>query len=207
MKTREGTLDEYVIKEQEGCYGKLNFKDKVVLDLGANIGAFADFAIKHGAKQVFCYEPEDDNFRLLEENTKGLNVECFKAAVIGGHEKEMDFNVNTLKNKGAHSLYISRGRVTVKVKCVNFYEICEQHKPEILKIDIEGGEYHIFKSNVKLQESIEQIAIELHFGTKEWRKVGCFKVLDYLGYNQFNMIRKPKIGGKNWTTMLIARRY
>ena len=51
---REGTLDEYIFKEVRSAYKNLEVQEgDVVLDLGANVGAFAKQAINTGAT-VFC---------------------------------------------------------------------------------------------------------------------------------------------------------
>lgn len=35
---------------------KIDFKDKVVLDIGASTGGFSDYALQHGAKKVYCLD-------------------------------------------------------------------------------------------------------------------------------------------------------
>ncbi len=42
--------------EQANTKFKINFKDQAVLDVGSSTGGFTDYALKHGAKQIFAVE-------------------------------------------------------------------------------------------------------------------------------------------------------
>lgn len=52
-----------------------------VVDVGANVGAFAVWAATAGAT-VSAYEPHPETHRWLERNTAALAVECVNAAVV-----------------------------------------------------------------------------------------------------------------------------
>lgn len=206
MKTRPDTLDQYIIDEQPRAYAELNFKDQVVLDVGANIGAFAIFARDNGASKIICFEPEEENFALLQENCQGEVFNLFNKALLNTTEKKKRLYKNSGKNKGIHSFYISRSRTDSREVLVeNFYDILELYKPTVVKIDTEGSEYHMFDYSRPI-EHVSQICIELHLTTKAWRKEESLKVIDYVHNQGFKMIRKPKIGLKNWTTILTATR-
>ena len=70
---RKNTTDENVIKEiltkQAYKKKKLNFniesKD-VWLDGGSHIGVFGLYASINRAKKVYCYEPETENYKILQ---------------------------------------------------------------------------------------------------------------------------------------------
>lgn len=47
---------------------KLDFKDKIVLDVGSSTGGFTDYALKHGAKKVFAV---DVGTKQLHPNLQG----------------------------------------------------------------------------------------------------------------------------------------
>jgi len=50
----------------------LTVKDKVVLDIGADIGSTADYFLRMGAKQVIAVEGHKDLYAALEENAKKI---------------------------------------------------------------------------------------------------------------------------------------
>jgi len=52
-------------------YGDV-LKNNIVVDIGANIGAFSLLAAKMGAKKVFAYEPNQVAFEVLQNNIKRL---------------------------------------------------------------------------------------------------------------------------------------
>ena len=83
---RKNTTDENVIKEilVKKAYGKkkIDFKienDDVWLDGGSHIGVFGLYAAQHGAKKVYCYEPETENYKILQENIIRYNASIGKA--------------------------------------------------------------------------------------------------------------------------------
>jgi FkbM family methyltransferase len=165
---RQGTTDDYVVREVlGGVYDKLKISDDdVVLDIGLNIGVFTVHALGKGAKKVYSFEPEQDNFNIAAKNIKLNNFEesryqLFNSAVVGNNDKHRSFSLNTKKNKGGHSLVHKRGRGTVNVHCMNINEIIATHKPTVIKMDIEGGEYECLKS-VKSFECVREMQLEFH---------------------------------------------
>lgn len=202
MKYREGTYDKEIINEVKNCYNGLDFDGKVILDIGGNIGAFAKMATDKRAK-VISFEPCPENFELLVENSPdSINI---NRAVVGNTDKQRNFYLNKGRNKGIHSLEIKRGRDKIIVDCCNFSDMIEEYKPDILKIDIEGGEYELFDLET-IPKCVKQIAIELHLKRKDWRFLGAFKIINILELNGFKPIKDVTIGEKNWTTIGVYTR-
>ena len=165
---REGTSDEFVVKEiGGGTYNKLTINSTdVVVDFGLNIGMFTCWALSKGASKVYSYEPEYDNFCLAKRNVD-LNgftdkAQLFNAAVVGNDDKKRSFSINLKKNKGAHSLVSKRGRDSVDVDCVNFNDVIANVNPTVIKMDIEGGEYECLK-NIKCNlKNVRELIMEFH---------------------------------------------
>jgi len=80
--TLAGTLAEVFVRRE---YGSLE-RFRTIVDIGANMGSFAVYAAQSRPDaRIFCYEPEQQNFRLLKQNIEinGLEgrVSVFHCAV------------------------------------------------------------------------------------------------------------------------------
>ena len=181
----------FVINEQKQYKG-LDFEGKTVMDVGAHIGCFTDLALKNGAEHVWAYEPMEESYALLVMNTFGElalriktdffsdkelrelslndNATTYNCALIGTNEPFVDFYLSK-KYPSCHTHIPVKGREQIRVRARNFWERLYFHKPQILKIDVEGGEYDfIFLETIP--DYVEQIAIELHLGKKGYKELG-----------------------------------
>jgi predicted RNA methylase len=102
---REGKTDEFIVTEVT-TYSKLQINENdVVVDLGLHIGMFSVWALNRGAKKVYSYEPNDENFALAEQNLP-LNgfaksrYRLFKRAVIGNNDKYATSISTTKRTQG-----------------------------------------------------------------------------------------------------------
>lgn len=159
---REGTLDEYVAREH--YYEEANYTpDDVWLDIGANIGTFpVKFADR--VRMIHCYEPDEDNMAMLVSNLNLNSINnCFPhtKAVVWDDRVHTEFYLNTKMNKGAHSMFVKRGRKSVVVPCVNINTVIERINPDKIKMDIEGGEYDLIKA-IRRWDNIKELVFEYH---------------------------------------------
>lgn len=209
--TRPNTLDEYIFKEIKSSYGCLNIqkeKGDIVLDIGANIGAFSKYAMEQGAFRVFAYEPEPENFDLLIANTSMIpshKISRFRCAVVGTDQTEVELYINSKKNKGLHMTREVRGRDSISVRAENFFDILNKLKPNKIKIDVEGAEYGFMPVSSTCQQIpdfVERLVMELHFQyNKEWRPL-AIKMHENMLKQGFSVIKEPQFKGKNWTTLV-----
>ena len=138
-------------------------KRALIVDAGANIGASAVyFSTLYPRARIVCVEPERSNCTLLRLNTDGLPVE-----VVEGGISASDGHM-FLQDPG-HSDWGFRVGSTgsVRVPTVSPGSLLHKHSadcyPFILKIDIEGGEKHLFDGgNVDWLSAFSLVVIELH---------------------------------------------
>jgi len=154
----------------DNCYshGKCMVqKNDIVIDIGANIGVFERYAILNGAKTVYCYEPDSNNFKCLSKNISFNShaTQCivsdktgigtlYKDKTTGGHSI---INDNTNNTKTGKVITLSS-----KTLDIIFKEEKLEHV-DFLKIDTEGAEIKIINgiSNENLLK-INKIALEYH---------------------------------------------
>lgn len=118
----------------------------VFVDVGANIGYFSLLASRlvGAAGAVLAFEPERENFRLLQANCRLNecgNIRCFEAA-LGEENAEGTLYLNEL-NRGDHSLYPEQaGRARQAISIVNGSRLIGASHPRVdcIKIDTQGAE-------------------------------------------------------------------
>jgi hypothetical protein len=106
----------------------------IVLDCGANVGIFSQYAFDMGAKEVYSYECDEPHFKCLTQNITHPNFKPTLGFVSHGY-----YNLSTILTQ--HNL-----------QKINF-----------AKIDIEGAEWEFFlKMNDQDLIKVDKWAIEFH---------------------------------------------
>jgi len=145
----------------------INFKPKVIIDCGANIGlASLYFKSKYPESTVIAIEPEINNFNLLVKNmanysnftavNKGIWSESCHLEIISGEDNlPWSFQVKQIEEQTESS-----------VEAISLFDIITKYdlkEIDILKIDIEGAEENLFEKNAeKWLPFVKVIIIELH---------------------------------------------
>jgi FkbM family methyltransferase len=154
----------YVIKERSQ-YRHLDFEGKTFMDIGAHIGAATDLALQNKVKKCVSYEPMEETFKMLRLNIKdNTKAQLHQSAMVSDDLKTVDFYLHH-KYPSCNSLLPIKKGTKITVPCLNFAEQLEKHKPEVLKVDCEGGEFLLL--NQKLPHHVEQLAVEFHLKSKE----------------------------------------
>lgn len=138
----------------------------VVIDLGANVGAFAKWAAgRWPGALIHCYEPHPKNFALLCRTVAALPipdlVTCRNVAVSDRAGKMALYAGQY--NCGEWSLAERPGAEMVEVDVIDARDL---PRGDILKIDTEGAEVNILwaLSQAKRLAEFSAIMIECHNG-------------------------------------------
>ena len=150
-----------------------NTKIDVFLDVGANIGIYSWMARKHCVRQIFMFEPDVTNCRLLlktiiKNRTKNVYLIPFavsdKLGISEYYPDKASGAAGSLMNHASNSssLHCSYGmneKVSVPtIKLDHFSEYCEA-KNVVLKIDVEGFEKSVLSGSMLLVKKVNPIII------------------------------------------------
>ena len=167
------------------------------------------WALIKGAKHVFGYEPEIQNFKIATHN---ININKWNEkstlknlAVIGNDDKERFFYFNVKRNKALHSLFNKRGRDTIVVQCANINSILKECKPNVIKIDCEGCEYELIKS-IKSFKGIREMIIEFHHSELNDKTHEKYKEVTSLLKTKFAHVTYNDNPKGAWVTLIYCKR-
>ena len=153
-------------KDIQNKYSKLLAENKtpLIIDAGANIGASAIwFKDQFPTCHLVAIEPEDNNFKILKQNTNDLGIELKHAAIGSISSKATISNLNSADNWAFQTKYDNSGPINV----ISVSSIIEENsgrnlEPFIIKIDIEGFESDLFSKNTEWIDQFYVIIVELH---------------------------------------------
>lgn len=195
---RKGTYDKDIVNEVKRNYAWMRVAGEKVLDVGGCFGGYASMAASKGASEVWCFEPDTDNYRMVVMNCGGLkNVKTFNKALVAGNQTEAVFYKTTGVNKGSHSLIPFRGREKTTIRCQNFSEVLQSLKPSVIKMDCEGSEYELLKDS--LPDFVKKITIEIHLSKKEWKAFKAKRLVE--SFSDWHCVTRPNLKPSNWHTM------
>jgi len=170
---------------------KINFsKNSNVIDIGSHIGLFTlQIASMNKNSNIFCFEPNNENFNMLKNNIKINNlkkIKIFQMAVsFKNGETELSINKN---DSSGHSIK-KEFEKKENVKTITLKKILDDNQIEhcdLLKLDCEGAEYEILFSTSKNElKKIKQICLEYHKLADEPKLYK--KLIDFLEENGFKI--------------------
>lgn len=133
---------------------------KVIIDVGANIGAFTCYALEHTSNAiVIAIEPEPNNLELLKMNIERVDANRvdIREVAVADYEGESTIEDN------AGSSVLGRDGSVVQVQRIDdvLSTLGKDVDIDIFKIDIEGYEVDVLLDmSLELQKRIKFFAIE-----------------------------------------------
>jgi FkbM family methyltransferase len=165
----------------------------VVVDIGANIGAFSLAAAQRGAARVYAFEPVASNARIAREtaaqNGFGQTIEVVEKAV-GSLAGERTLYVNPSDAGGGtffpeiHSRW--RGHDAARatsVPCVSLPGFLDERgigRVDLLKLDCEGAEFEIIQSIRGCADRFLGVIFEFHSDGKLEATLQCLRESGFL---------------------------
>ena len=159
--------------------GFSDFKGKLFLDIGANIGTTSvPVVVERGFAGGIAIEPEPANFALLSRNVAENDLEnkirCIRAALsdeVGRAEMELcpvnlgDHRLRPHNGIFQDGIYHESGRKTVTVATMTFDALVvsgtlSPSSLGVVWIDTQGHEGHVLKGASKLVESQVPVVVE-----------------------------------------------
>ncbi|MGC1134908.1 MAG: FkbM family methyltransferase [Nitrososphaeraceae archaeon] len=134
-------------------YEWLPVKDKIVIDIGANIGDSSIYFASRGARKVYAFEPQPSLYELAQRNIELsdlLDIIHVTCARCSSETSDRTFPASFPLEE-------------VIKRCTE--------SPDCLKIDCEGCEYDIImNSSDTVLSSIDYMIMEYHYGYKNLRQ-------------------------------------
>jgi FkbM family methyltransferase len=131
----------------------------VILDIGANVGAFALWASRRWpGSHIHCYEPLPANFKLLEQNLASLagRVELYNYAV--GDPAHTLLHLG--RNNCGEASFFDIGEQGLETVQVTTRPPSVLPQADILKMDVEGAEIEIMSGFAKIE--FDAVLLEYH---------------------------------------------
>lgn len=209
---RDGTSDSIILTHNVLCeptereYKFAPGQPKVILDIGANIGAISVLmAILYPDAKIFAFEPVKENFNILLMNIAEYNnIVAFNFALGDRNEKRHILQSSDALNHGGHS-FNAQGcnplALAESVDVKNINEVIEGiglENIDLIKIDCEGSEAEILMGldDAKL-EKVGMILGEMHSQRD-------FELLDHLS-RLFHLEFKKEMTDINYQFRAIKR--
>lgn len=179
------TFEEVILKEAYNV--RVGFEPYKIIDGGGNIGlAAVFFASKYPDATIVSLEPDKENFRLLQQNTKEYtNIQSIN---IGIWNKQTNLLVKD-EGQGNNGFFvIETDEVSADViPSLSIYDIMKRMNwdhIDILKLDVEGAEKEIFSSNYQdWLPKTKVLIIELHDRMREGSSKAVFSAISQYNFS------------------------
>ncbi len=155
-------------------------KGDFVIDAGAFIGDSAFLFLKQGASKIFCFEIDDNNFKVLKNYLEKVNnVYLYKVGLYSENKKM--FMAGSFQSVALTDETLKKEVEVLKLD--DFVEENAIEKIDFIKMDIEGAEIEALKGAVKtLSRFSPKLAICLYHKKDDIWKIPEFIENLNLGY-------------------------
>lgn len=142
---------------------------EVIYDIGACVGGWSKVVLDNfGPREIYCFEPDTDNYKFIVKNLP--NVGAFNFGIYYGKTESQAHswgsNCGGLFVEGATPMS-GEPMVLKKTFKLKTLEELEIPKPDLIKLDIEGGERNVIRNSSLIKE-VPLLLVEWHYTNNEW---------------------------------------
>jgi FkbM family methyltransferase len=182
----------------------LEIEARWILDVGANIGAVAEAALRsYPESHIICFEPVEATFEVLRNrlepysdrvtlinkalsDTNGtceINITSFHGA--NSIEAQSQFH----KDLNPHVVEVSKETIAL----VRLDDVADQlgdHEIDVMKIDVEGHELKVLKGGIEfIKNRVDTIIIEISLMRDEsWEHQSVAEIFSFLNGLGFRLV-------------------
>lgn len=139
---------------------------KVIIDLGAHFGDTAlYYHCKYPDATIIAVEPAPESFKRLVKHTRHIPSIIPVQAAVGAEDGEITLNIMP-SSLGNSILKRKEATIGVIVPQLSLQTLCRKYNVEevdVLKFDIEGAEFDLFRTLQEETIPIKALIGELHF--------------------------------------------
>jgi len=147
----------------------------VIVDIGANVGnSVIYFLQKYPNSTIYAFEPHKPIFSYMIENLSHIDIKqesvyLYNCAVVHKETKKVPFyvanNILTSSWSTTTSNIIQKKHIAniINVSAMSFQSLLSKTGHiDLLKVDIEGGEYALIPDIIQFYKQIDSFIIEMH---------------------------------------------
>jgi FkbM family methyltransferase len=161
---------------------------QLIIDAGANVGyASVFFANRYPQARILAIEPDTDNFRLLQHNTRAYpNIRCMQCGIWS---RNTNLRIENPQDEPWAFRVVETDVALGSIAAVTLERLMQQagaQRIDVLKMDVEGAEREIFAAaNCRLWlEKTDTLIAELHEQISPGTAAAMEKAIDGLHFKR-----------------------
>jgi FkbM family methyltransferase len=148
----------------------------IVLDIGANVGAFTYSILDKNPTHVYCLEPSKACFEVLKKNTEFSNKVTLFNKALGKKTDNLTHADAFPKQKrffaDEESIRVFEGESQTECSVISLLDFVKENDIthiDFMKFDCEGSEYSIFSDENEdyIKKNVNRASGEFHFYSEE----------------------------------------
>jgi len=182
-------------------YSELDVKEKVVVDVGGNVGDTALFFLNNGASKIIFLEPSIEKCNIAKKN---ISLNHFEDKVIflneGLGEKSEKIRISNKYDNNSNPVFFKSEKGD-ELTITNLKNLDSRFNLEssVLKIDCESCEYNsLIESQLEIIKKFDEILVEYHAAPESLVKL--------LKKSNFEIDLRPPLDENSSAGLIIAKK-